>query len=203
MIGMAQNKPAESITLFTPSRPFQNMTITPLPIQGAYIVEQPAVQDHRGRFTRFFCAERLAEPLCGRQIMQINHSFTVKTGAIRGLHFQRAPHAEMKIIRCLSGRVFDVAVDLRKGSLTFLKWVSVELTPTAHQAIIIPEGCAHGFQTLEANCELLYLHTAFYNKAAEGGLRYNDPALSIKWPLPATDLSARDQGFELFNITSF
>ena len=178
------------------------MNITPLPIAGAYIIEHSVAQDHRGIFSRLFCAESLAVPLAGRQIVQINHSLTVQPGAVRGLHFQRSPHAEMKIVRCLKGRVFDVAVDLRTDSPTFLKWVSMELSPTAHRAIIIPEGCAHGFQTLEPDCELLYLHTAFYNKSAEGGLRYDDPLLSIKWPLPATDLSVRDQNHPLLDLTN-
>ena len=100
--------------------------------------------------------------------------------------------AEIKIVRCLKGRVFDVAVDLRQGSPTFLKWTAVELTPENHLAFVIPEGCAHGFQVLEEDSELLYLHTAFYTPDAEGAVRFDDPRVGVNWPLVPTDLSARD-----------
>jgi dTDP-4-dehydrorhamnose 3,5-epimerase len=112
---------------------------------------------------------------------------------VRGLHFQYHPHAEMKLIRCLRGRVFDVAVDLRKNSPTFLEWHAEELSGENQRMIVIPEGFAHGFQVLETDSELLYLHTATYQKGSEGAVRYNDPLIGIHWPLPVTDVSARDQ----------
>jgi dTDP-4-dehydrorhamnose 3,5-epimerase len=109
------------------------------------------------------------------------------------MHFQNPPHAEMKLVRCLKGRVWDVAVDLRSGSPTFLRWHAEELAPEGARMLVIPEGCAHGFQALEPESELLYLHTAFYAPEAEGGVSYADPRLAITWPLPVSDLSPRDR----------
>lgn len=128
----------------------------------------------------------------GRHIKQINHSRTRTVGAVRGLHFQYPPHAEMKLVRCIKGRVWDVAVDLRAGSATFLRWHAEELAPENARMLVIPEGCAHGFQVLERDSELLYLHTARYVPQVEGGLSCQDPRLGIAWPLPVTDLSRRD-----------
>jgi dTDP-4-dehydrorhamnose 3,5-epimerase len=161
-------------------------------IAGAGIIESKAFQDNRGAFSRLFCSHELQAILGTRVIAQINHSVTRSVGAVRGVHYQNAPHAEMKIVRCLKGRVFDVAVDLRQGSPTFLKWTAVELTPENHLAFVIPEGCAHGFQVLEEDSELLYLHTAFYTPDAEGAVRFDDPRVGVNWPLVPTDLSARD-----------
>jgi len=124
--------------------------------------------------------------------VQINHSRTATVGAVRGLHFQNPPHAEMKLVRCLKGRVWDVAVDVRRDSPTFLCWHGEELIPADLRMMVIPEGFAHGFQVLEPDSELLYLHTASYAPGVERGLRYDDPALGIAWPLAATELSARD-----------
>jgi dTDP-4-dehydrorhamnose 3,5-epimerase len=113
-------------------------------------------------------------------------------GAVRGLHFQHAPHAEMKLVRCLKGKVWDVAVDLRPHSPSYKRWYAQELSPQSAHMMVIPEGFAHGFQVLEAGSELLYLHTAFYKPGSEEGLRHDDPELGIAWPLPVTDISARD-----------
>lgn len=110
------------------------------------------------------------------------------------MHFQHPPYAEVKFVRCLRGRVWDVAVDLRAGSPTFLRWHAEELSPENAHMLVIPEGCAHGFQTLEADTELLYLHTTAYTPGAEGGVRYDDPAIGIRWPLPAANISSRDTG---------
>lgn len=131
--------------------------------------------------------------------MQINHSRTSTIGAVRGLHYQRPPNAEMKLVRCLKGRVWDVAVDIRSNSPTFLRWHAEELTPNNARMIVIPEGFAHGFQVLEPESELLYLHTAFYTAASEGGLRHDDPLLAIHWPLVVTDLSLRDITHPIIN----
>jgi len=149
-------------------------------------------RDARGAFMRLFCAQELQPVLGDRQIKQINHSRTSRAGAVRGLHFQHPPHAEMKMVRCLRGRVWDVAVDLRPGSSTFLHWHAQELVEGDAQMLVVPEGFAHGFQVLEPDSELLYLHTAFYRPSSEGGLRYDDPRLAITWPLPPQDLSPRD-----------
>ncbi|MBT9507345.1 dTDP-4-dehydrorhamnose 3,5-epimerase [Rhodoferax sp.] len=175
------------------------MKLLPTILAGVFVAETQAFQDSRGAFSRLFCERELAEAVAGRQIEQINHSRTATVGAVRGLHFQRPPHAEMKMVRCLRGRVWDVAVDLRKGSPTFLQWHAQELSTANALMLVIPEGCAHGFQVLEPDSELLYLHTASYTPSAEGGLRFDDPALNIPWPLPVADLSERDQEHPLIN----
>jgi dTDP-4-dehydrorhamnose 3,5-epimerase len=131
--------------------------------------------------------------------VQINHSRTTATGAVRGLHYQCPPHAEMKLVRCLRGAVWDVAVDLRWNSPTFLRWHAEELTQTNTRMMVIPEGFAHGFQVLKPESELLYLHTSFYTAGAEGGLRHDDPILKISWPLSVTDLSPRDASHPLID----
>lgn len=171
------------------------MKIIDTPIAGVKIVESEPRADHRGSFARWYCEKELAPVLDDRRIVQINHSKTLKTGSIRGMHFQKAPHAEMKFIRCLRGRVWDVALDLRAGSPTLLQYHAVELTPASNRMFVIPEGCAHGFQVLEDDCELLYLHTAFYEPSSEGGVHYADPRANIAWPLPAGDLSERDKTY--------
>lgn len=175
------------------------MKLVETSIPGAWIIESKSFQDNRGAFSRLFCARELEEIIGSRTIVQINHSITRSVGAVRGLHFQNPPHAEMKIVRCLKGRIFDVAVDLRQGSPSFLKWVSVELTPENHLALVIPEGCAHGFQVLENGSELLYLHTAFYMPDVEGAVRFDDPRVGVKWPLTPTDISARDLNHAYLN----
>lgn len=175
------------------------MKILDTPLAGVKIAQSVPHRDARGAFTRLFCAEELQPVLGQRQIVQINHSRTSRIGAVRGMHFQHPPHAEMKMIRCLRGRVVDVAVDLRAGSATFLQWHAVELTQDDAQMLVIPEGFAHGFQVLEPDSELLYLHTAFYNPSSEGGLRHDDPRLAITWPLPPQDLSPRDLSHPLLS----
>lgn len=163
-------------------------------LEGVFVVETSPHIDSRGAFSRFYCEKELAEVIGQRHVLQINHSRTAEVGAVRGLHFQHPPHAEMKLVRCLKGRVWDVAVDLRKSSPTFLGWHAEELTPNNARMMAIPEGFAHGYQVIEPDSELLYLHTAFYTPGAEGGLRYDDPKLAIDWPLVVTDISERDKG---------
>jgi len=169
------------------------MNIEATPIAGAMLVTGSAIADHRGVFQRLYCDRELANVLGSRRIVQINHSRTTQVGAVRGMHFQVSPNEETKLVRCLRGRVWDVAVDLRAGSPTFLHWHAVELSADSGRMFMIPEGCAHGFQVLESDSELLYLHTAHYAPQAEGGVRYDDPALGILWPLPVSDLSQRDR----------
>ena len=173
--------------------PLSQIHLQSTPIPGVSVAKSAAFIDHRGGFTRLFCARELAQIMGERQIVQSNHSLTATVGAVRGMHYQRPPHAELKIVRCLRGRVWDVAVDLRAGSPTFLRWHAEELTPGNARALIIPEGCAHGFQCLEPDTELLYYHTAFYTPEAEDGVLYDDPLLAITWPLPVRDVSARDR----------
>ena len=175
------------------------MNIADTPLAGLKIVKSAPYQDSRGAFLRLFCQRELRSLLGDRQIAQINFSVTEMAGTVRGLHFQYPPHAEMKMVRCLHGRVWDIAVDLRAGSPTFLQWHAQELTPHGAEMMVIPEGFAHGFQTLEPNSELLYLHTDFYEQSFEGGVRHDDPQLAIAWPLAALDLSPRDLSHPLLN----
>lgn len=163
-----------------------------LPLAGLALVETAPVQDERGRFTRLFCETELSGLRAHLHWTQINHSRTLQRGAVRGMHFQRPPAAEAKLIRCLRGRVFDVAVDLRTGSPTFLRWHGVELSEDGPMEFFIPEGFAHGFQVLSEGAELLYLHTAAWDPRHEGRLRHDDPRLGIAWPLPVTQISDKD-----------
>ena len=165
------------------------------PIPGLMVLMSEPFKDSRGLFERLYCKVELNDQGIYKEVVQINHSLTVQKGAIRGMHFQAPPFAETKIIRCLSGAVFDVAVDLRHGSPTFLNWHAEILTPDNLKMVFIPEGFAHGFQVLEPNSELLYFHSEIYNRNAEGGVRYDDPKINIQWPMPATDFSVRDQNF--------
>ncbi len=174
------------------------MRIEPLPLAGAALVRTEPHGDERGHFARLFCQEELRELNGARPIQQVNVSFTRQRGSIRGLHLQYPPKAEDKAIRCLRGRVFDVMVDLRRESPTFGRWHGVELTAQSMDMVYIPRGFAHGFQTLEPDCELLYLHTEFYSPAHEGGFRYDTPNLAIAWPLPVAEVSARDLALPAF-----
>jgi dTDP-4-dehydrorhamnose 3,5-epimerase len=173
--------------------------ILPTALPGVVVVETAPFIDQRGAFARWFCEKELDAIVEHRRIVQVNHSRTTRMGALRGFHYQYPPHAEMKLVRCIGGRIFDVAVDLRQGSATFLQWHAEELTPTNARMLVIPEGCAHAFQTLEAESELLYLTTACYAPEAEGGVRFDEPRLSIPWPLDVVDLSRRDQSLPILN----
>ena len=168
------------------------LTITDLPIAGLKCVERQPLGDERGFFARLFCADELRGAGWRDAIAQINHTMTARKGTVRGLHFQRPPHAEMKLVSCIRGEVFDVAVDLRRGSPTFLKWHAERLSAENGHAMLIPEGFAHGFQTLTDDAELFYCHSAAFAPAAEGSLNPRDPKLAIRWPLPIADMSARD-----------
>ncbi len=167
-------------------------TILDTPIHDLKIVERQQLGDNRGFIARLFCVEELAAAGWYKPIIQINQTLTQKQGSIRGLHFQNVPYAEMKIVTCLRGAIWDVAVDLRTGSPTFLEWHAEELSAANHRALLIPEGFAHGFQTLCDDCELIYLHSRAYTPEAEAGLNPKDPTLTITWPLAITELSTRD-----------
>jgi dTDP-4-dehydrorhamnose 3,5-epimerase len=173
------------------------LSVEPTPLIGLSVVQRHPIGDSRGFFERLFCDEELGTWLRGRPLRQVSRSRTSAVGAVRGLHFQHAPSAEAKVVLCLQGRVFDVAVDIRRNSPTFLQWHGEELSAENHRGLLIPEGFAHGFQTLENDCELLYLITAPHTPSAEGGLHVNDPHLGIRWPLPVSGLSARDAAFPL------
>ncbi len=170
-----------------------SLKLIPTPLEGAWRVESVPVEDHRGEFARLFCAEELSPIHAGKPIRQVNLSLTQSKGTIRGLHFQAPPRADIRLVRCLRGRVFDVIVDLRRGSSTLLDWYAHELSPANHTALYIPEGFAHAFQTLEPDCEMLYLHSEFYSPEHEGGIRFDDPRVGIRWPSPMGDISERDR----------
>ena len=168
------------------------MDILDTPLIGLKLLQRNPIGDSRGYLERMFCLEELQSLVSGKGIEQINHTLTARRGTVRGMHFQYPPHAEIKIVSCLRGEVFDVAVDLRQGSPTFLKWHAEILSAGNHKTFLIPEGFAHGFQTLTEDCELLYLHTAAYQPSAEGGLNSQDPMLDIRWPQAVLELSSRD-----------
>ena len=165
----------------------------PTPIAGLLCVQRQRLEDSRGFLSRFYCAEEFKAAGDFRPIAQINHTLTRSRGAVRGMHFQRPPHAETKLVSCLHGEVFDVAIDLRKSSPTFLQWHGLVLSAANQRSLLIPEGFAHGFQALTDNCELIYLHTTAYQPAAEGAINANDPRLAIAWPLDITEMSDRDR----------
>ncbi len=175
------------------------MQIEETPLQGCYVIRTIPYIDHRGAFARFFCEREIGKVIGERKIVNVNFSRTMKKGSIRGLHFQRAPHAEMKFVRCIKGKIFDVAVDLRKGSPTYLQYYGLPLTDDKMDMFAIPEGFAHGFQALEDDVEILYLVTAFYSPLCEGGLNYADPQIGIHWPLPVTDVSDKDLNYPHLN----
>jgi dTDP-4-dehydrorhamnose 3,5-epimerase len=169
------------------------MRLHPTPLPGLTVIETLSSGDERGRFSRIFCDSLLAPLQHGLHFAQVNLSETRDRGTVRGLHCQRPPAAEAKLVRCLKGRVFDVAVDLRAGSPTFLQWFGVELDARQPLQIFIPEGFAHGFQALEEDVELLYMHTAAWNPDAEFRLRHDEQRIGIRWPIPVTRLSDADR----------
>jgi len=162
-------------------------------IAGVHIIERQPVVDGRGWLERMYCDSELEEILGSKRIRQINRSLTKYSGTVRGLHFQRAPKAEVKLVSCIRGKVFDVAVDLRVGSPTFLKWHGEVLDASNRRTLVIPEGFAHGFQALSSDCELLYFHTAEFDPEAEVGINAKDGPLKISWPLPVAGQSKRDE----------
>jgi len=161
-------------------------------LDGLKMLQRKPLGDNRGYLERMFCEADLETVLCGKTISQINRTLTGKKGTVRGLHFQRPPFAETKFVTCLRGEVFDVAVDIRLGSPTFLQWHSEILCGQNHKTLAIPEGFAHGFQTLTDDCEMLYFHTESHHPEAEGALNVSDPQLGITWPAPLEGLSQRD-----------
>jgi dTDP-4-dehydrorhamnose 3,5-epimerase len=177
-----------------------NMKPEPTPLNGSYVLEFKPFEDNRGQFTRTYCQRELQTLGHTKHIAQANISMTREKGSIRGMHLQLPPNSEIKIVRCIKGAVYDVIVDIRSKSPTFLQWFGETLTAKNRKMMYIPEGFAHGFQTLEGNSELLYFHTEFFSPEFETGLRFDDPLLAIKWPLLATDVSKRDKSHPLLNF---
>jgi dTDP-4-dehydrorhamnose 3,5-epimerase len=172
-------------------------TVSDTPLQGLKVVQRHPIGDARGLFSRLFCNEELSVAGWTKPVAQINHSYTAQRGTVRGLHFQRPPDAEMKLVMCLKGEVWDVAVDIRAGSPTFLRWHAQQIDADNGIALLIPEGFAHGFQTLRDDVHLVYCHSASYSAAAEEGLSVTDPRIGIDWPLAITGRSSRDASYPL------
>lgn len=175
------------------------MIFTETPLKGAYIIETKPFTDDRGLFARTFCKNEFQQIGHTKEFVQFNHSVTTHKGSIRGMHYQLPPFSEIKLIRCIRGKVLDVIIDIRQGSPTFLKHFGIELSEENHLSLYIPEGFAHGFQTLEDNAQLIYHHTSFYQPGYEGGIRFSDPAVGINWPLQVTRTSEKDSNYEFLN----
>ena len=161
-------------------------------IKGLMTAERRVSEDERGEFSKLFSSDEFLSAGMDKPIVQVNFSYNSRRGTLRGMHFQHPPCCETKVVSCLKGEVFDVAVDLRKGSKTFLCWYAQKLSRTNRISLIIPEGFAHGFQTLDDDCEVLYFHTGFYAPGSEGGFNADDKKIAIEWPLPVSCISVRD-----------
>ena len=172
------------------SQRFEKITT---PIAGLYRIERTPIRDSRGFFSRLYCKNDFKQLGLESSIAQMNHTLTEKEGAVRGLHFQHPPHSEVKLVTCLTGEIWDVAVDLRANSPTFLQWHAERLSEENQAALYIPQGCAHGFQTLTDNCQLLYLHSDSYHPGAEAGISPTDAKLCIQWPIGISEISERDK----------
>lgn len=162
------------------------------PLDGLKLLTRPQTIDVRGQFSRLFCTDQLSEFGWPNGVAQSNLSVSHDVGTVRGLHFQHKPHSEAKLVTCIGGGVFDVAVDLRAGSSNFGKWYGVELNADNLFSLLIPVGFAHGFQALQPNSTMIYFHSTAYNSAAESGVRWDDKDLAIDWPIPVKNISARD-----------
>lgn len=174
------------------------MIFTKTKIEGLYVIEPELKRDERGYFARIFCKDEILKATgLDFDIKQANKSLTNKMGTIRGMHFQKEPKAEVKIVQCLKGEIYDVVVDLRKDSKTYGQWVSEKLTEDNKKMFFVPKGCAHGFQTLVDDCELSYFMSEFYSKEDAVGVRWDDPLLNIKWPIKNSFLSEKDKNWPL------
>jgi dTDP-4-dehydrorhamnose 3,5-epimerase len=169
------------------------------PLKGSYIIGLEPIKDKRGLFARTFCKNEFKQINHYKEFVQINFSLTIKKGSIRGLHYQVPPSSEIKLIRCIRGKVFDVIVDIRSGSETFLNYVAIELSEDNMKMIYVPEGFAHGFQTLEPNSQLIYHHSDYYQPADYRGIRFDDPLIGIEWPLIPSSVSEKDKNLDLLD----
>jgi dTDP-4-dehydrorhamnose 3,5-epimerase len=171
-------------------------------ILDAYIIQPEAIEDNRGFFARTFCCKEFEARGLRPILAQCSLSFNFLRGTLRGMHYQVAPHAEVRLVRCTRGAIYDVLVDLRRGSSTFGKWLAAELSDENRKAVYIPEGVAHGFQTLVDNTEVFYQMSEFYEPASARGVRWDDPAFAIHWPLPPSRISSRDANFPCVSLDS-
>lgn len=174
------------------------MKFTETTVEGCHVVELEPIGDERGFFARAWCAEEMEAVGAAGHVAQVNMSRSATVGTIRGLHWQAEPHGEAKFVRCIAGRIFDVCVDVRPKSPTFMKWAGVELSPENRLAFSVPAGCAHGYQSMEEGSETLYLVSAPYAPGVELGIRWDDPAFGIKWPIEDAAVSEKDQDWPDF-----
>lgn len=176
------------------------MIFTETSIKGAYIIDVKKIEDERGFFGRAFCQHEMKAHGLNETVAQTNLSHNKTKGTLRGLHYQAAPHEESKLVRCTRGRLFDVLVDLREGSETYCQWFGTELSADSFRMLYVPEGCAHGFLTLEDNTDIMYQVSSFYAPGAEKGLLWNDPAFGIEWPMEPVVISDKDRNQPAFNL---
>jgi len=174
------------------------MIFNKTPLKDAYIIELERIEDDRGFFARSWCVREFEEHGLNPNMVQCNVSFNKKKGTLRGMHYQAAPHGEAKLVRCTKGALYDVIIDLRHGSPTFKQWFGVELTAENRKAIYVPEGFAHGFQTLEDETEVFYQMSEFYHPESARRVRYDDPAFGVEWPFLDAIVASRDRSFMKF-----
>ncbi|MBF2048599.1 MAG: dTDP-4-dehydrorhamnose 3,5-epimerase [Elainella sp. C42_A2020_010] len=179
------------------------MLFTPVKLDGAYIIEPERFEDERGFFARTWCKREFMAHQLNPTLVQCNVSFNTREGTLRGMHFQLSPFAEAKLVRCTQGAIYDVIVDLRPDSDTFQQWIAVELTADNRKALYVPEGFAHGFQTLRDSTEVFYQMSEFYALEYAQGFRWNDPQFNIDWPKPVSVISKRDQDYANYSSTRF
>lgn len=168
------------------------MIFTPTTLLGSYTIDLQPFTDNRGWFSRTYCKHDFQQIKHDKEWVQMNHSVTFKKGTIRGIHYQLPPFSEIKMVRCIVGAIYDVIVDIRSSSPTYLQWFGAEISAINKKMMYIPEGFAHGFQTLTNDCELIYHHSNFYTPNAEGGIKFNDKSININWPITVTEISERD-----------
>jgi len=174
------------------------MIFTPTPLSGGFVIEPTRIEDERGFFARAWCQHEFATYGLNTELVQCNISFNLRRGTVRGMHYQAAPHAEAKLVRCTSGALYDVIIDLRPDAPTFMQHFSIVLSAAQHTMLYVPEGFAHGFQTLEPNTEVFYQMSTFYAPEAARGVRWNDPAFAIRWPLTDVTIGERDRTYPDF-----
>jgi dTDP-4-dehydrorhamnose 3,5-epimerase len=176
------------------------MKFTPTPLKGAFLIDLDKIGDERGFFARFFCENEFKIHGLDPKVAQANFSLSKDKGTLRGLHYQLPPYEETKLVRCLSGSLYDVILDIRRDSPTFGRFFGAVLTPENRTMMYVPRGFAHGFITLEPDTEILYLVSAPYSKEHERGIRFDDPAFNIEWPAAPAVISERDRSHRFFNI---
>jgi dTDP-4-dehydrorhamnose 3,5-epimerase len=176
------------------------MLFTETRVKGAYIIEIEKIADDRGFFARSWCQKEFEEHHLNANFVQINVGFSIKKGTLRGIHYQVAPHEEVKLVRCTMGAVYDVVVDLRPDSPTYKQWAGIELTAENHKMLYIPEGCGHGYQTLADNSEIQYQTSQFYYRESAKGSRFDDPVFGIHWTLPVKVISAQDKSWTGYSL---